>query len=289
LKSERTSSLVTTRLSSMKQRILPHQIPIFKQKKRLFVYRSHLALTNYSFVLDEIDDKSPSELQVARILALYLSGEDAEKAKGLLNEFVKRPVISDLAGHYLLIAAALFYFHEGDLEEALRFAFKSASLEGKALIAQIYLHMNRYDLAEKEVKQMQQIDDDAIITQLAQAWVYACMGSEKANQASYIFEELIEKYGATNLLLNGQAICKMGCGQFVEAEPLLLQALEKSNNDKNTLISLTVCLRHLNKPVDVINRKLKQVRSLAGPPHPWISELDHQEMMFDKAASRYKV
>ncbi len=83
-------------------------------------------------------------------------------------------------------------------------------------------------------------------------------GSEKANQASYIFEELIEKYGATSLLLNGQAICKMGCGQFVEAEPLLLQALEKSPNDKNTLISLTVCSRHLNKPVEAINRKLKQ-------------------------------
>jgi len=256
-------------------------------EKRLYVFRSQIALQNYSYVLDEVDASSPTELQVAKLLALYLSGEDINKARSGFVEFLKKPTSSDLAAQYLLIAAATYYFHEGDLDEALRCAAKSTWLEGKTLMTQIYLQMNRFDLADKEAKQMQQIDDDSVLTQLSQAWVLASMGQDKANQASYIFEELIEKYGATSVLLNGQAACKMACGQFAEAEPLLLQALEKSPNDKNTIIILTVCSRHLNKPSDVISRKIKQVRSLPGQ-HPWLTDFDHQEQSFETAAARFK-
>jgi len=256
-------------------------------EKRLYAFRSQIALHNYSYVLDEVDNSSPVELQVAKLLALYLSGEDVNKAKSGLADFLKKPTPSDLAAQFLLIAAATLHFQEGDLDEALRCAAKSTWLEGKAIMTQIYLQMNRFDLAEKESKLMQQIDDDSVLTQLSQAWVLASLGQDRANQASYIFEELIEKYGATSLLLNGQAACKMACNQFAEAEPLLLQALEKSPNDRNTILILAVCARYLNKPADGITRKIKQARSLPGQ-HPWLSEHDHHEQLFDSAAARYQ-
>jgi coatomer protein complex subunit epsilon len=39
-------------------------------------------------------------------------------------------------------------------------------------LVQIYLKINRIDQAEKELKNMEKIDEDASLTQLSAAWIH---------------------------------------------------------------------------------------------------------------------
>lgn len=123
-----------------------------------------------------------------------------------------------------------------------------------ALNVQIFIKMHRSDYAEKQLRIMQQIDEDHTLTQLANAWLNMAVvltvyftvvltnkkwsisaliyfllnqGGSKIQEAYLIFQDFSEKYPMTSLVLNGKAVCCMHMGNFDEAETLLLEALNK--------------------------------------------------------------
>ena len=112
-----------------------------------------------------------------------------------------------------------------------------------AMRVQIYLAMHRTDLAKyghgtctfndtlvtsrKEVRSMQDKDDDSTLTQLSLAWLGLAVGGEKYQDSYYIFQEMADKTTLTPLLLNGQAVSYMHQAKYEDAESLLLEALAK--------------------------------------------------------------
>jgi len=166
----------------------------------------------------------------------------------------------DLDNTALLIVAAAIYSHEDNYEAALRVLNQSESLECRTLMIQCYLKMERLDAAKKELKNLQEKDDDATLTQLAQAWTHIASGGEKLQDAYYIYQELIDKNSSTPILLNGQAVCFLGQEKYEEAESALQEALDKDPNNPDTLINLMVLAHHTSKPVDVTNRYLAQLK-----------------------------
>lgn len=52
-------------------------------------------------------------------------------------------------------------------------------------------------------------------------------GGPKDQEASYIYEELIDKHGGSAMLLCGLAVARMHMGQFEDAEARLQDALIK--------------------------------------------------------------
>lgn len=70
-------------------------------------------------------------------------------------------------------------------------------------------------------------------------------------EAYYIFQELIDKYGVTALLLNSQSVCYIGQGEYTKAEDTLQDALEKDSNDVDSLINSLFISTHLKVSDDV--------------------------------------
>ncbi|KAL8113374.1 hypothetical protein AgCh_020626 [Apium graveolens] len=192
------------------------------------VYRSYIAQSSYELVISEIDSSAATPLQAVKLLALYLSDPgNKESTISNLHEWLSDPAIGN--NPILRTIAGIIYMHEQDYNEALKHTHAGGTMELHALNVQIFLKMHRTDYAEKQLRIMQQIDEDHTLTQLANAWINLAVGGSKIQEAYLIFQDFSEKYQMTSLILNGKAVCSMHMGNFDEAESLLLEALNKAN------------------------------------------------------------
>ncbi|XP_057970797.1 coatomer subunit epsilon-1-like isoform X1 [Malania oleifera] len=242
------------------------------------VYRSYIALGSYQLVINEIDSSAATPLQAVKLLALYLSSPaNKESSISSLREWLEDPAVGN--NPILRLIAGIIFMHEQDYNEALKHTHAGGTMELHALNVQIFLKMHRSDYGEKQLRIMQQIDEDHTLTQLANAWLNLAQGGSKIQEAYLIFQDFSEKYQMTILILNGKAVCCMHMGHFDEAESLLLEALNKDAKDAETLANLVVCSLHLGKPASRFVSQLK----LSHPDHMLVRSASAAEESFDRA------
>ncbi|XP_023758144.1 coatomer subunit epsilon-1 [Lactuca sativa] len=242
------------------------------------VYRSYIALGSYELVINEVDSSAATPLQAVKLLALYLSSPDNKES---IISSIKEWLADDAIGNnpILRLIAGTIFMHEQDYNEALKHTNAGGTMELYALNVHIFLKMHRSDYAEKQLRVMQQIDEDHTLTQLATAWLNLAVGGSKIQEAYLIFQDFSEKYQMTSLILNGKAVCSMQMANFDEAESFLLEALNKDAKDRETLANLVVCSLHLGKPS---SRFLSQLK-LSDPEHMLLKRGLTAEENFNRA------
>jgi len=258
--------------------------PELQEEKDILMYRAYIGQRKYAVVLDEIKNSS-DELLGVRTFADYIS--DSSKSEKILVELDKKMSGNvDVSKSTFLYMASSIYYLEGNYDATLRTLHQSDALECIALMVQTLLKIDRVDLARKELKRMQDLDEDHILTQIAQAWFNLTMGGDKLQDAFYIFQELCDKFSSTPLLLNGQAACLMAQGKFEDAESVLQEAMNQDSNNSETLINMVVLSQHLGKAPEVGNRYISQLKD-SHRSHPWIQEYYSKENEFDRLCRNY--
>lgn len=250
-----------------------------------FVYRCYVGLGQYNLVLSEIKATAPVPLQAIKMLATYLQNPKGSSEMVLMT---LREWLNDTAScnnSTVQLVAAIIYEKEAMMKDAFCAIRHGTTMEQLALCCQFLLKIQRPDLASKQLKKMQEMDEDATLTQLSSAWVNLTLGGVKYKEAAYAYEELIDKFEPSLALLNGLACVKMQMGEFEEAEKHLVHALTKGGSDPDTLINVVTCYAHMGKPAEVVDRYQQQLEQ-AAPDHPHVQKLRLAMQAFDRVAEQ---
>eukprot|EP00172_Hildenbrandia_rubra_P003486 Plantae.Rhodophyta-Hildenbrandia_rubra.ctg5634.p1 GENE.Plantae.Rhodophyta-Hildenbrandia_rubra.ctg5634~~Plantae.Rhodophyta-Hildenbrandia_rubra.ctg5634.p1 ORF type:complete len:292 (-),score=76.85 Plantae.Rhodophyta-Hildenbrandia_rubra.ctg5634:437-1312(-) len=252
-------------------------------ERDVIMARIQIARGEHSKVLTSVTDDSPTALQAVRLLAKYNNDNSSkDEVLSALTNLLEDDVSKDNAT--VLTIGAIIYAAVEDYDNALRTAAKGNDLEHMSIMVQILLQMDRADAAKKKVSAMREIDEDATLSQLAAAWVHLAEGGEDVQEAVYIYQDLLERHGATDPILNGMALCHLSMGKYDEAEKVLQEALTKNKNFAATLANSVVCSKHKNKQAELVQRYVAQLRTVS-PGDAWLKDVEAKAAEFDQLAA----
>eukprot|EP00457_Paulinella_chromatophora_P014279 gb/GEZN01014683.1/.p1 GENE.gb/GEZN01014683.1/~~gb/GEZN01014683.1/.p1 ORF type:complete len:297 (-),score=76.73 gb/GEZN01014683.1/:29-919(-) len=236
--------------------------------------------------------KSSTALLALQELATYRTA--AEDLKEVVLDKIKGWLTSDITQSdvVLQLVAAQIYMEQDDCKSALKLVINAGSnLEKLAMQVCIFLKMYRVDMADKTVKNMQVVDDDDPLTGLASSWVACAQGGEKATEATFALQELMEKFGASVKVLNLLAACQMRLQNWSEASKHLKEAREVCSGagkqfSAETYVNSIVNLQQTNKSNEII-QKIRGDLEKVYPNHPLVIKRREAANLFDKHAASY--
>ncbi|XP_004533883.1 coatomer subunit epsilon [Ceratitis capitata] len=251
-----------------------------------YMYLSYLAIDSGRLIASDIKENNSTALLALRYVNEAF--EQPSKIESILEKLTDKVASEEDETNIWHIATAIVYCYDGQFENALKILHGSTNLESMALSVQCLLRLNRIDLAKQLVAKMQEISDDATLTQLAQAWVALSLGTEQMQDAFHIFQEFCEKHNPTPLLLNGQAVVHLGLERYEEAEAVLRDALTKKHNDYDTLINMMVLAHLTGKSHEAIARYWEQLKQFH-PKSEFVADLEKKSTEFDKLCLQYSL
>lgn len=218
-------------------------------------------------------------------LALQAQYESGAGDKDMLVQQLQTMLGDGVDASTQLTAAHVFLAH-GMKKEALQCVHLGATLEHVSCSLQIYLQIDRIDLAQKQLSLLRQKDEDSVLTQLGSVHIAIATGSSTADDGIHTLNQLSEQYGPSIFLLNLMACAYLQAGQYTQAEQKLEQARhEFGAADADTLANLIVAYQYQQKPTEALVQTLKT----SFPTHFLSQGLEMVEGAFDRESLKYRV
>lgn len=267
--------------------------PALKEEREGFVQRAYIAQGQYDKVIRATEGSDSKTIQALNIHASYevaASKGDTEnmeslvgKMKNLLNNDP-----NDVTTSLQLTAAHVFLRHNLT-REALQCVHLGVSMEHIALCLQIFLKIDRLDLAEAQLALLKQADEDAILTQLGFVFFKIASGKSGADEALHALSMLSEQYGPSIMLLNTTAVAHLTAGNYSAAESVLLEAKEEMASTgvavPDTWINLIACSVQMGKDSSAYVDHMKKNFAT----HPFVEGLERVENAFERESLKYVV
>lgn len=186
------------------------------------------------------------------------------------------------------VTAAQVFLMAGMKKEALQCVHQGRSLEQISLALQIYLQLDRIDLAQKQLALLRSTDEDSILTQLGSVYIALATGSSAAKDAVHTLSQMSEQYGPSVFLLNLLACAYMQAGQYSLAETKLEQARQELSSSAaaspDTLVNLIVAYQYQQKPTAPLVQTLQQ----QFPNHFLSKGLEMVHGAFERESIKYR-
>lgn len=265
--------------------------PQLKAEREEFVLRAQLALGQYDRVVKESNgsDKAPAITAIG-LQAQYESTGSSESSRQTIVDTLKSMLDTDSSSTSLQLTAANIFLQHGMTREALQCVHLGTTMEHLAVALQIYLRIDRIDLAKQQLELLRQADEDAVLTQLGGVFVSIATGRSMANDAIHHLNSLSEQYGQSPMLLNIAAVAHMTAGNMEGAENALNEARTEHGcaDDADTLVNTVVCYQHMGKGSSEIEPFLMKLKSVH-PNHPYVQGLVRVEGAFERESQKYAV
>ena len=268
-------------------------------EKEVLVARARIYSGEGSRVAASVPEGAPPALQAVKLLAAFstappasrgalLAAADAlvEGAEAALTS--PHPAPGALASAPLVQAmAATMYLAEGAFERALRAVRSGATLELLALAVQVYLRLDRPDLAEGAVNALRERDDESALYLLSAAHTCAALGGDRAKEAVLIYKDVLDRYGegAGPAAMNGLVAAHVAARNYAAAEAVLEEAKAKDPSYADTLAN-AAAVAELQGRADAAARIAERLKRDA-PAHASALTLAAAEAQFDRVAKSF--
>ncbi|KZT10133.1 uncharacterized protein LAESUDRAFT_722300 [Laetiporus sulphureus 93-53] len=232
------------------------------------------------YVVASSADKKDTSLEELRDLCIEIEGEDVDADE---NE---KGMVRVLAGTAFALA--------GEVEEALETLGAGTStqnLEAVAFTVQIYLSINRPDLARKEFDQAKRWSEDDLLLQLIESSIGLVTGKDGYSDCNSFYTEQLGNPSLSSAhLLTARGVTRLLRGEVPAAKCDFEEAVSQLGGkpDAETLAAMTVAAGLGTSKHAEADQLFSQLQSQY-PSYPMVLDVDRKADLFDELCAKFDV